>query len=208
MFNIWYEVLTMKYNWSEIQKFYDSGHTWKEITEKFGVCQAAIASAKKRGDFLSRNHSEANVIAHSKNKWGKHSEETKKKISKARLKYLNDNPDKVPYLINHSSKQSYPEKVFQNALISSGITGWFYNYRVGIYQYDFAFPDLKIDVEIDGSTHETPKVKKIDKRRDSFSKSNGWTVIRFTAKQVKADVISCIKKLEWVMKDLNLQPTD
>jgi len=200
--------LIEKYDWNEIQEYYDNGHTWREITNKFGICSASLCIARKRGYFISRDHSKAGKLAHSKNKWGKHSEETKQKISKARIKYLEENPDKVPYLINHSSKQSYPEQVFQNALISSEITGWFYNYRVGIYQYDFAFPELKIDVEIDGAIHETPKVKRIDERRDAFSKSHGWTVIRFTAKQVKSDVISCIKKLKWVMKDLNLQPTD
>lgn len=192
-----------KYNWVEIQEFYDKGHTWQEITDKFGVCQSSISLAKKRGDFISRDHSKAGKIAHSKNRWPKHSEETKNKISKGRIKYLEQNPDKVPYLINHSSKQSYPEKVFQNALESKGLQGWLYNYRVGIYQYDFAFPDYKIDVEIDGATHQTEKVKKIDYRRDRFSESNGWTVIRFSAKQVKEDVISCINVLQETIKSLS-----
>jgi len=42
----------------------------------------------------------------------KQTEETKNKISKSRKKYLFEHPDKVPYLINHSSKMSYPEKYF------------------------------------------------------------------------------------------------
>jgi hypothetical protein len=42
----------------------------------------------------------------------KHSQETKDKISQARIKYLSENPDKVPHLVNHSSKESYPEKYF------------------------------------------------------------------------------------------------
>lgn len=183
-----------KYNWKEIQAFYDTGKTWRDITNHFGACQATILSAAKNGRFKSRNVSDAQILSNKKHK-RTHSEETKQKISEARIKYLNDNPDKVPYLINHSSKQSYPEKIFQQALESSGITGWFYNYQFGIYQYDFAFPDLKIDVEIDGSTHNLPKVKRIDERRDQFSKSNGWKVIRFTAKQVKEDVIGCINIL-------------
>jgi 5-methyltetrahydrofolate--homocysteine methyltransferase len=124
------------------------------------------------------------------------SDETKNKISKSRIKYLLENPEKVPYVINHSSKMSYPEKIFKNALESSKIDGWIYNYRNGIYQYDFAFPDLKIDVEIDGATHNTEKVKKIDERRDIFSKDNGWVVIRFTAHQVKENVIKCVETLK------------
>ncbi len=186
----------IRYDWKQIQKFYDEGHTWREIQDKFGVVQASILKAKERGDFISRDHSEANKIAHSKNKWGKHSEETKKKISIARIKYLEANPDKVPYLINHSSKKSYPEQIFENALISSGITGWVYAYQNGIYEYDFAWPEQKIDVEIDGSTHLLEKVKKIDARRDKFSQDQGWIVLRFSAETVKKDVISCINLLQ------------
>lgn len=119
----------------------------------------------------------------------------KERISNERIKYLTEHPDKVPYKLNHSSKMSYPEKIFKNALESANITGWTYNYQNGIYSYDFAFPELKIDVEIDGSTHTQEKVKKIDERRDLFSKKNGWIVVRFTAKEVKENVLNCINNL-------------
>jgi len=55
---------------------------------------------KKRKDILS------------KNKGKKLSDETKQKISKSRKEYLLNNPDKVPYLLNHSRNESYPEKYF------------------------------------------------------------------------------------------------
>lgn len=186
----------IKYDWNKIQEFYNAGHTWREIQDQFGVAQASLFKAKERGDFISRNHSDANKIAYKKGRGcKKHSEQTKRKISKARIKYLTENPDKVPYLINHSSKKSYPEQIFENALISANITGWQYAYQNGIYEYDFAWPEQKIDVEIDGSTHLSEKVKKIDRRRDKFSKKNGWIVLRFTADRVKTDVISCINVL-------------
>lgn len=124
-----------------------------------------------------------------------HTEETKEKISKIRIKYLLENPDKVPYLLNHSSKESYPEKLFREALIKNNITGWQQEYRNGLYSYDFAFTDLKIDVEIDGGTHKSEKVKKIDLRRDNWSKEQGWRVIRFTAKQIKENIDNCINVL-------------
>lgn len=189
--------INKKYNWKEIQKFYNEGHTWREIQDKFGVVQASILKAKERGDFISRNHSDAQKLSH-KNGRGclKHSSETKLKISKARIKYLTENPDKVPYLINHSSKKSYPEQIFENALISANITGWQYAYRNGIYEYDFAWPEQKIDVEIDGATHLSEKVKKIDERRDKFSTENGWIVLRFSSELVKKDIISCINRLQ------------
>ena len=124
------------------------------------------------------------------------SDEDKKRISEERIKYLTEHPEKVPYKLNHSSKMSYPEKIFKSALETIGITGWSYNYQHGIYSYDFAFPNQKLDIEIDGNTHTHENVKKIDARRDKFSTDNGWTVIRFTATEVKENVILCIDKIK------------
>jgi very-short-patch-repair endonuclease len=184
-----------KYNWSEIQKFYDAGNTWRDIHIKYGMSNQSIHKATLRGDLKLRNKSEATILNVQKYGTRKHTLKTKQKISESRLKFLKENPDKVPYLVNHSSKKSYPEIVFENALISSEITGWKYRFQNGIYQYDFAFPEQKIDVEIDGGTHLTEKVKKIDARRDEFSRQCGWIVIRFTADQVKKDVVGCIQVL-------------
>ena len=127
------------------------------------------------------------------------SDDDKKRISEERIKYLTEHPEKVPYKLNHSSKMSYPEKIFKNALETVGITGWSYNYQHGIYSYDFAFPSQKLDIEIDGNTHTQENVKKIDARRDKFSIDSGWTVIRFTAKEVKENVILCIEKIKMLM---------
>jgi len=122
--------------------------------------------------------------------------EQREKLSKIRREYLEKNPDKVPYRLNHSSKKSYPEEIFEKELIKRKMSGWVYNYPMGIYQYDFAWPDLKIDVEIDGATHKQEKVKRIDERRDKFSNENGWKVIRFPASKVKNDIDSCFNELQ------------
>ena len=109
-----------KYNWKEIQAFYDSGKTWKEITSAFGCAPSGIFKAVNRGDLNLRSKEES--IKNSKirgNRFKKHSTESKLKISNARLKFLRENPDKVPYIINHSSKKSWPETIFETALISS-----------------------------------------------------------------------------------------
>lgn len=125
----------------------------------------------------------------------KHSLETKEKISRKLISYYIKNPDKVPYKLNHSSKMSYPEKLFMEALQDSGIVGWEYEYSNNIYSYDFGFPELKIDVEVDGATHLTDVCKMKDRVRDEFSTSQGWVVLRFTAKKVKNDIESCIQSL-------------
>jgi very-short-patch-repair endonuclease len=122
-------------------------------------------------------------------------EEHKDKISKARKKYLDENPGKIPYLLNHSSNESYPEKIFREALEKTLISDWKYNYPVKRYSLDFAFITRKIDVEIDGSTHNLEEIMIKDKLRDETLNFLGWKVIRFSAKEVKEDVGLCINKL-------------
>lgn len=182
-----------KYNWKEIFEYYNAEHTAKDCCQKFGCSISAFTGNVKRYNFKTRSQSEAAKLAVKQGRLGKPiPQAVREKISKSRIKYLEENPDKVPYLLNHSSKISWPEKLFQDALIKRGIKGWEYNFRNGIYAYDFAFPEIKLDVEIDGATHTTEKVKKIDARRDAWSKSKGWKVIRFTAKEVMSDVNKCI----------------
>lgn len=188
--------MKMKYDWKKIQDAYNNGMNWEQLTNTFGCCASTLHKAKIRGDFISRSKSQSLKLKYKHTSAPKHTDETKQKISQIRLNFLEKNPDKVPYLTNHSSKKSYPEQIFENALISSNLTGWKYSYRNGIYQYDFAFPEIKLDVEIDGNTHLTEKVKLIDSRRDEWSKSQGWTVLRFTAIRVKTDVVECIEELK------------
>lgn len=84
---------------------------------------------------------------------GPHSEETKKKISESRIKFLRDNPDKVPYKLNHYSKgRSYPEEYWKVVLDTNNLV-YEEQFQIGPYQLDFAFPNKKIDLEIDGDQH-------------------------------------------------------
>lgn len=127
------------------------------------------------------------------------SEEHKKKISDSRKKYLDDNPGKIPYLLNHSSKESYPEKIFREALERRKIEGWTYNFSLKRYSLDFAFTRQLIDVEIDGNTHLLENVRTKDLVRDEYLKQNGWKVIRFTASRIKLEVDQCVNELLFVL---------
>lgn len=49
----------MHYNWKQIQKDYDSGLSYRNLEEKYGVTQNAIANAKKRGVLVTRSRSES-----------------------------------------------------------------------------------------------------------------------------------------------------
>ena len=108
-----------------------------------------------------------------------HTEETKKKISDHRIKFLRENPDKVPYKLNHSSKgRSYAEEYWKIVLDTNNLV-YEEQYQICPYQLDFAFPNLKLDLEIDGDQHHLDKrVVESDKRRNLYLEELGWTVIR------------------------------
>lgn len=108
----------------------------------------------------------------------KHTDEEKKKISEQRKKYLLEHPDKVPYLLNHSSRKSYPEIYFDNLFQKEGID-LKYHKQVGVYELDFYNDEKRIDIEIDGSQHfATKKNIERDERRTSFLNKRGWKVYR------------------------------
>ena len=129
---------------------------------------------------------------------------TKEKIRSSLKDFLIRNPDQIPYIKNSSSKKSYPEEVFEKLLIENHIDGWIYNYRVGTYIFDFAFPTVKLDIEIDGSQHKQPKNIEHDHRRDEYSKSLGWTVKRYDANLVKdkSSHYTIIEEIRQLIQDL------
>lgn len=106
----------------------------------------------------------------------KPSAETKKKISESRKKYLAKHPDKVPFKLNHSSKQSYPEKYFENWLIKEQIFDQ-KEFQVERYSLDFAWPDKLIYLEIDGSQHSLDWMIEHDAARTKYLTEQGWTCI-------------------------------
>lgn len=106
-----------------------------------------------------------------------HTEEQKKKISEARKKYLSEHPDKVPFKLNHSSKESYPEKYFREWLQKENIFSE-REYQVGLYTLDFAWPERKIYLEIDGSQHHLDWMIKHDEERTKKLFELGWICIQ------------------------------
>ena len=107
----------------------------------------------------------------------RHTQETKDRISNIRKKYLEENPEKIPYLLNHSSKVSYPEKYFIECF--KDLNNIRFQYRVGRYSLDFANIDKKVYFEVDGETHyKNLKTMEIDSRRTKFLSEKGWKEYR------------------------------
>jgi predicted DNA-binding protein YlxM (UPF0122 family) len=73
--------MPLKYNWEEIQAYYDEGYSLRECQEKFGFSNTAYAKAKKANRFQLRPQQEACCLMHQN---GKHkqnwSEEARDKL--------------------------------------------------------------------------------------------------------------------------------
>lgn len=61
------------------------------------------------------------------------------------------------------------------------------------YKVDLACPDVRLAIEIDGRSHSTKKWKFLDARKTSVLTALGWTVLRFTNRQVMEDLAGCAR---------------
>jgi len=171
------------------------------------------AMRKRRGNAKNQwtNNSEYQLSDETRKKQSdaararKHSPETKKKISESRIKYLQNNPDKVPYVLNHYSKgESFPEKYFRELLDFHNIP-YEQEKRIGLYSMDFAIEQKMIDLEIDGEQHYTDdKIIQSDVRRDKFMSEMGWKTVRIRwsdyKKMSEKDRLSFVNQLIFKLK--------
>ena len=99
----------------------------------------------------------------------KHTEETKKKLSLIRKKWIAENPDKSPYIVAHKSRgETYPERYFREWLEKENIS-FQQEYRFKLYSFDFLVNE-RVDLEIDGGQHKNDKrVIEHDIKRDTKS---------------------------------------
>ena len=82
-----------------------------------------------------------------------------------------------------------PERLLRAELQRRGIQHEFqYPTRSG-YIADFAFPDIRLIIEVDGEVwHSSLEARKRDRFRDHRLRKGGWTVLRYPATEIEADV--------------------
>lgn len=61
-------------------------------------------------------------------------------------------------------------------------------FPVGRYIADFACPEKKIIVEVDGSQHAEEKQSAVDAVRSAELEQDGWTVLRFWNNEIMRDI--------------------
>ncbi len=168
------------------------------------ICSNASIKAKNEGR-IHQMSEETRKKLQTAGKNRKHTEETKNKIRLNKIKFYQENPDKIPFNIYDYNQKSYPEKVFEKNLTGNtfyNFGNYEYGYDYNIYELDFAWIDLKLDVEIDGDFHLKPDRIIRDEKRNNFLIRNGWSVIRFEARLVNKQPLFCIKKLQHVFENL------
>ena len=155
----------------------------RELCEKYDIRSKSWLT-KLLGENI-RSLSESNKIAHKKfpNSF-RHTAQTKEKMRKKRLEWMENNPEKTAWRMKN---MSYPEKCFQELMEKYGLDKKYLIYRefsVFPYFIDFAFIDEKVAIEIDGSQHLEEKRKISDKNKDELLISNNWRVLRFSSNEV------------------------
>lgn len=159
----------------------------REIMDKYNI-KSKERIKKILGNNV-RSSSEANQVAHKKypEKY-KQSDVSKEKIRQARLKFMKEHPEETAW--RKRNEPSYPEKIFIKFLEEKGYSDKYYierEYSIFPFYIDFAFTDLKIAIEIDGSQHLEEERKRKDLEKDRLLQDNGWTVIRIAENVIRND---------------------
>jgi very-short-patch-repair endonuclease len=132
------------------------------------------------------------------------SHKTKLKISKSlKTSHKNGNHPGWSFINSDVNRRSYPEKYFVNILKKYNL---YSKYTIqeklsfGKYFLDFAFLDIKTDVEIDGQQHfNTKNAIDHDIKRDGFLLKNNWKVYRISWMELKNNPKLVIEKfLNWL----------
>lgn len=104
---------------------------------------------------------------------------------------------------------SVPEKEFWTRAINDTAKGLLYRdivpqHPVGKYRLDFAIPELKFGIEIDGLAYHNGQDSFMkDRSRQREIESQGWRIVRFAAKEVSLDVDKCFREAETIALELS-----
>ncbi len=99
----------------------------------------------------------------------------------------------------------------KQALDTRGFGEFQTEYEVGYYAIDEAIPRLKLAVEVDGCYwhscvecgHAGPKeIRSLDKRKTTYLKRRGWTIVRLPEHRIKQDLVSCIDEVAQMVRQL------
>ena len=152
---------------------------------KFKICKSRFVNECRD---IIRNTSEANIVAHkNKPESYKLSDESKQKLRDKRLSFMMEHPEQTAW--RKRNEMSYPEKLCFNILKELELDKKYYierEYSVFPFYIDFAFVDIKVAIEVDGSFHwRNEERKEKDLQKDKLLKSLGWRILRIQEDELK-----------------------
>lgn len=150
-----------KYNWDDIQRFYDEGHSWRDINKAFGVTNRAIQSAIARGALkTSRTISDGiklHIKKHGPNKMGQLARD---KLSKeqslmnrgGKSKWFEVNGIKVQGTWEYNIALKFEELNISWQKPKTNNDVWLYlkDGKIKSYSPDFYLPEFDVFIEIKG----------------------------------------------------------
>lgn len=93
------------------------------------------------------------------------------------------------------------EQFWEIALAQDKLPGLIPQFQIGGYRIDFALPEQKIAIELDGHDyHKSKDQRTYDAKRERDLQKLGWTVIRFTGTEVYKNVYKCIEDVKDICK--------
>lgn len=134
-----------------------------------------------------------------------HSDDSRKRMSDSRAKYLRDNPDKHPW--KKSDKFiSEPCEYLKNKLREAGLEfeeEYMPLYPERYFSMDIAFPEKKIAIEINGNQHynRDGSLKDYYQKRHDIIEDAGWMVIELHFREPYKENI-----IDEITEYLNLAP--
>lgn len=97
-------------------------------------------------------------------------------------------PTVTAYFQNLASRQGWSVKSAVEARVATHLTkcgigpvGVTAQAKVGKYSLDFAVPDVRVAIEVDGPMHRIPERAASDLERDRWLSQQGWLVFRLDA---------------------------
>lgn len=84
---------------------------------------------------------------------------------------------------------------------AASLAGLVPQYPVAGYRIDFALPDRKIGIELDGfASHSSTADIENDRRRQRDLEGRGWYLIRFGGREVHRDADYCAQQAAWLIE--------
>ena len=183
----------------ELRELYEAGATVPELAKQFRSSQSSIYLR------LWQAGTEMRRTGHDGWKWGPEQYE-KRRLANERGAFKGAQRERFRRNGHRSPKVNSPSEVrLQQALIRASIGFETQLKLLGRYFPDVLINQKPVIIEADSWAHALPENAAFDKRRDAALKAAGYTVVRFTNRQLETDAGAdrCVRQ---VMEHLGVLP--